>query len=661
MRRKHLLERFEAFQRQTNRFLDLLAQEDGVAYRVPSFDPSDVKTVSTDWDGGEAEASYPNPSADDTDLDFLADHYLLVPGEDADRTVKSNYKMPIRMGPGGPVNTNAVEAAIAAINGARGGVEGVSEDALRRAYDNAVDILVAAGVYDEADDAPDFDPANVSASIVDDQDDPDDGQADASGADQDPTDDPPGGDDQAQAGDQDGADDVFDDVDLTAQVTARFSPDDGLTHREAIAQAGGVEASADGLVGIIWGAGNHDLGLGGEPTRVHVPPKTVEPTFQALNEDVQADQVEIGLDHAPDDSVLAQSGLREIAVADDVAMAADGKNIVLTDSSFTSDQALQAHEQGEFDHFDFSVVADVAIRTEEDGNRVTTEAGRLVLDAVRVTRIDVVEEGAVNAASVGRVPELAAGLETVQQAAQNLNQSNTQDAVQALQASATALDDLSKTMQNGDIDPDDVDDLDAAKEQLSAAADVIDDLQEDKDSLSAQASAFEDVASAHGVDVDDYDDVEAAAQAVVDEQTEDIRASIAQIESELPSFDIDDVEARQEDLTGRSKDDLQNLLNARKADKLDAVEAQQNKGRAASKKDQSSGRSSALQASGSGDADADELALAALGGRDRIEQQAGDKSPAAFVAEKYDVQASQYDAPDELADDINAAAAGGDN
>jgi len=88
----------------------LTAQVEG--YRVTDIEPGDVEFVSTDWDGSEAEASYPNPTDDDVDLDFLADHYLFVPDDlDADDPpAKSTFKGPLRMGTGGPVNTNALLA-----------------------------------------------------------------------------------------------------------------------------------------------------------------------------------------------------------------------------------------------------------------------------------------------------------------------------------------------------------------------------------------------------------------------------------------------------------------------------------------------------------------------------------------------------------------------
>lgn len=683
------------------------AQVEG--YRVTDIEPGDVEYVSTDWDGSEAEASYPNPSADDTDLDFLADHFLFVPtGMDADDPpTKSAFKGPLRMGPGGPVNTNALLANLQAINGARGGFDGVEMDTLRSGFDAVVAHLVAAGEYDDADDAPDFKGEAALQAAQHDYDIGDtvrwmDGDADVYGVVR----------DRATSGDDVFADRIDGDFSLSPtednpgflvetldEVEGGWVPSGTMTgHRgetleswtpekeildddadaadpliQTAEAAGTVQVEIDvdaqrltaddaddsTLTGIIWGAGDHDLALGGEPTPVRVPKETVRPTFEALKEDIASGDVTLGFDHPGPDSVAAKTGIVDIGVAQEAALTADGDYIVLTDSDLTNDQAAQAAESGDFDGLDWSIVADVAVRRESDGS-VAQEDGRVILDATRIRRVDAVDTGAVDAASIERdtaaLPDLKERTQTVEQAASDPNRP-TDDAVQALRASATAYD---STMDQHNFDPD-VDDLEDARDQLDAAASIIEEQDNDLEAAQAKASGFKRLLHAHGVDLDDYDDVEAAAQAVIDEQTEDTRREIAELEAELAQFDTDDVSARAEDLAGSDPEDLQATLNERKATAFDAQQKRQQKGRAAAKGD-GAGRgdpTGGLNGTG-GSGDADEIALSAMDGSDRIEAEARGQSPAEYVQEEYGLHASQFDNGGDLHDEIIAEINGGD-
>ena len=131
-----------------------------IPYEVTSLDPEDVDSYTAEeWNGSQVFADAPNPSEDDDAPAYLDQICLVNPTEGRDD--KSNWKLPVRASPDSPVNTRGVSAVIAAINGARGGVEGVSTDVLRDAYDRAVDFLVDApdDVYasiEERDDAPGF-------------------------------------------------------------------------------------------------------------------------------------------------------------------------------------------------------------------------------------------------------------------------------------------------------------------------------------------------------------------------------------------------------------------------------------------------------------------------------------------------------------------------
>lgn len=131
-----------------------------IPYEVASLDPEDVDSYTDEeWDGSQVFADAPNPSEDDDAAAYLDQICLVNPTDGRDN--KSNWKLPIRSSPDAPVNTRGVSAVISAINGARGGVEGVSSDVLQDAYDRAVDFLVDApeNVYasiEESDDAPGF-------------------------------------------------------------------------------------------------------------------------------------------------------------------------------------------------------------------------------------------------------------------------------------------------------------------------------------------------------------------------------------------------------------------------------------------------------------------------------------------------------------------------
>jgi len=372
--------------------------------------------------------------------------------------------------------------------------------------------------------------------------------------------------------------DVMDDADAAqvktakAHGTVRFDVDSN--------PISAADSDPSTLTGIVWGAGDHDLALGGEPTPVHVPEETIRPTFEAMKEDIESGDVSLGFDHPGENSVAAKTGIVDIGTAQAAALTKDESHIVMTDSDLTNDQAVQAAESGDFDDLDWSVVADVAVRRDQDGS-VAQKDGRIILDATRIRRVDAVDTGAVDAASIERgtdaLPDLKDETQTVQTAAQNPNQID--DAVSALRASATAY---SQTMEKRTFDPSGIDDLDAAQEQLDAAATIIDDQEEELDAAKAKASGFRRLIQAHGKNLDEYDDVEAAAQAVIDEQTEDIRQEIAELEADLAQYDTDDATARASDLAGEDPDDLRDVLNERKATAFDASQKARSKGRAAS-------------------------------------------------------------------------------
>lgn len=463
----------------------------------------------------------------------------------------------------------------------------------------------------------------------------------------------------ANAGDDDDPEDAeAGSVSLEAQATGTIDVDDGGPFDV-------IQASGDGsaLTGIVWGAGDHDLALGGKPTPVRVPPETVPATFERLKDDLQAGEVTIGFDHPDPDSVAAQTGIVDIGTATAAAISADQRFIVLTDSELKNEQAIEAAERGDFDGLDWSIVADVAVRRDDNGDPVT-EDGRVVLDATRIRRIDAVDDGAVDQASIERtqaaLPDLTDEVRMVQEAAEaGLEDIGTDAVVSALQATAAAYSDIEDMDTN--FDPDDVDDIEAARKQISAAADVIDEQEQELNAAKAQADAFEGLLAAHDVDQDEFDGPTEAAQAVIDDQTEDIRQEIADMEAKLAAFETteDDVDDRVDALAGRSPTELQNVLNARKAKAFEVQQSKAQKGAAAAQVDQT-GAASFAGGAGGDDGQADDIALEAMDGADRIQQTADGVSPSEYVQAEYGLNAAEYENADTLHDDIMAALQEGD-
>jgi hypothetical protein len=302
----------------------------------------------------------------------------------------------------------------------------------------------------------------------------------------------------------------------------------------------------------------------------------------------------------------------------------------------------------------------MAVQRDDDG-RVHVDDGRVVIDAVSINRVDAVDTGAVDAASIERdhaaLPDLQDYTTSVEAAAAGEANHTPVDAADALRASASTI---NETMQDPNIDPSNFDG--EAADQLQAAASVIEEQQEELEAAQARASGFDAVMAAHDVDPDDFETPDAAAQAVIDKQTEDVRAEIAELEASLPKYDVQesDVEDRTEALAGSTPDDLQNRLNARKAEAFDVQQRRQEKGKAAASGDDA-GQFTPSGGQDAGDGQADDIALRAMDGQDRIQAEAADASPAEYIQQEYGLNASNYDAPDALHDDILAELNGESN
>lgn len=495
-----------------------------------------------------------------------------------------------------------------------------------------------------------------------------------------------------QAGDQDDdpspdgeSDDVVPvdamDVDLAAEATGRVDIDASDVNSDF---DGMVEADADNpetLTGIIWGAGKHDLSLNGQAAGVFVPDgetavqvdgeevvfeDTIEPTFRQLKADIESDDVQptIGFDHPDQNSVAAMADLVDIGDIQDVSLSADRRNIVMTDSQLTAESAIEANQRGDLEKFDYSVVARVAKKRDDDGDVVRTDDGRIVLAGTRIQRADIVLDGAVDAASVSAMPELAAAI-----AADDASADASCFVATAFRAEASKH--TNRTMDG--LDPDDFETVEAAlssaAERVEAKEERIADLEDQVEAQEEQADAFTEIAEAEGVDVNDYDDPAEAAQAVVDARTEPLREQIAATEAELPNFDTgtDDgpsVEARKEELAGSSVQDLKVKRGDLATKALQASSKKESFGTAIAASetagavdDLSAGESGGAGSGGGSDDNADELAASVLAPTETMEANKRDQSPADYVEAEFDVDVSEYDSESAL----SAAIRGGSN
>lgn len=580
----------------------MLIHAQNVDYQVPDQNPEDQEYSTDSWDGSGAVASYPNPSDEDTDLATFRSNFLLAPPMDSEEAgVKSAYKLPIRDSNGGSVNVNALQAVQQAINGARGGVEGVSADTLRAAYQLASRMRAAAGDIEKADDAPDFKASDA-------------------------------GDDRIEAS-----------TSFTGQIEA---------------DAGSTEAAGDNLAGIVWASGTHDLWVNGEPTRVHVPEDTIPDTFQRVKERMAAGSpVKIGFDHPDDDSVAAQTPLGEIGVAQEFTQDTldDGREaITMRESEFTNSKAVEAAEAGSFAGFGFSIVGNIALATTEAGKPKKRDDGSLEVQATDIHRVDVVPDQAVEGAKNGNLPELAAAAEAAGRLAASSPNQAAEGFVRTLRAAAGSIEADAATeansshMTDGDF-PTDPDDLDAAKSALDQAGDVveakeeqIEDLEAEVSDLQDQADHFRQIAASQGVDPD-ADDFE--AQAVIDAFTEDLRAEIADLEAALPKYDTEDRESRSEDLEGKPISELEAM----------AGERWREFGRSKAKRDElnaavAAGESvGSVESAGSGDPDqADDAAKGFLRARELVQASDAGQSPAEYVEAQFGVSPSDYSTEAEL-------------
>jgi len=587
--------------------LDIEAQE-GVDHTVPNIDAENEDYVREDWDGQAAVASYPD--AEDADL---TPNFALIPEDPEDRDAKANFALPFRNSHEGTVNLQAVIAAIAAVNGARGGVEGVEQEALRDAYNLLVELGVEGGLYEEPTDAPEF----AAGTYTD--------------------------------GDEEETEDEPEEPEEPEIDARKARIDDGV---ELSAQNEG-----DGLTGVVWAAGRHVAHIDGEPTEIVVPPETIPETYEELQAAVESDEPPtIGTDHygsLTQAEVAEDLGLLELAEAEGFAMSDDETEIVLTDSRFTNEEARKAFQDGGFDGKSFSLHGRVEV--------INNDGDALEVAARDIERIDVVEEGAVEDAKIGNVPADVAAL-----AAQAAEGGSVSDAIDIIAGYAEDGDGGSgyateKTETNNeteqqnkrnrnmsnddDIDKNDFESVEAALqaasskleekderiEELRAEKSDLEDKVGDVETLEERAGAYEDIAAAVGKDPED-----AETEEIVDELTRDIRAEIAELEARLPAKETtdEDIDDRVEELSGSSPRELRATRGDLANQVLKTEEARENYNKAVAAEEGSTSGTSE---------EADDIAEGALGTKDLLQAKDADKSPAEFMQDKYDVEPSEFD------------------
>ena len=232
-------------------------------------------------------------------------------------------------------------------------------------------------------------------------------------------------------------------------LEGRFSGVEGSDpfHASLEAQAE-PQADADGLRGIIWAEGKHDLWVNGEPTSVHVPEETIPDTFQRLQDRMASEGVKIGFDHPDQDSVAAQTALGEIGEVQDVVQATEeGREVIaMRDSQFTNSKAVEAAEAGEFAGMGFSIVGSIAL-AQNDGQSIERDDGSLEVAAVDIQRVDVVPEQAVEQAQIGNLPEMASAAAAAGRLAADSPNQAAKGFVRTLRAAANSVSAANRPLQ----------------------------------------------------------------------------------------------------------------------------------------------------------------------------------------------------------------------
>jgi len=474
--------------------------------------------------------------------------------------------------------------------------------------------------------------------------------------------------------------------DKVADASAMAAASNGADSPFRASVSGANPDGVDDLTGVVWAAGDHTLYLNGKPTPVHVPEDSIPRTFQNVTDGIQAGEPpKLGMDHGNslhEDTVPVASELDLLTVgqATDFALSEDGRSLVMTDYELTNDKAVDAAQNGQLAAKDYSIVGDLRLHTNDDGQPKTVESGgkeRLVVTAETVRQVDFVKTGAVSGAGPGTMPPL-------QTAASLAEQSPTAPAT-AYTSSLRAMAKQARERDMKDLtELQDVDDPDAVLEgaaevvehkddriqrlqAVASAAGVdvdedaeLDELTERAEAVAEQADAAETLADFHDVDLNAEDGV----QALVDEHTADLREDVAAKEASLPKYDTDgdSVDDRAEELTGKSPAELQAMNGQRATEILESEQARSEYGKAHASGDGADGDVSGDGgSSGAGDDDVEAVAQSAMTVDEKLDFRSSDHDSAAeFMAEKHDEDPADFVNEDNPAGAFVAATAGGE-
>lgn len=180
-------------------------------------------------------------------------------------------------------------------------------------------------------------------------------------------------------------------------------------------------------------------------------------------------------------------------------------------------------------------------------------------------------------------------------------------------------------------------DAKAALEDKNSRINALEETNAELSDLSDHADAFAQIASAHGYDPQTVDVGE-----VVDEHTKEVRSEVAELEMALAAYDTEDIEARAEDLCGKSPQYLEARAGELARKKLNT----DNEQKAGSKATVANHETARAGQAGTGgmteDERVEEIADGVLGFEEAARARDSGMSPSQYVMAEYGVEASEF-------------------
>jgi hypothetical protein len=158
-----------------------------------------------------------------------------------------------------------------------------------------------------------------------------------------------------------------------------------------------VAESSFNAEGKIWTTGIHNVYINGEPKRLKVPPETIIPTYQTL---LELGEIPIGIDHLPQHVLEENEILRKMEL-DNVGHAnqftTDGTSIFMKEPTINNPLINDLGLRGELPSY--SSIGPLKARNCED------EDADLILQDLKIKKVDFVERGGCKSCKVGEKPE----------------------------------------------------------------------------------------------------------------------------------------------------------------------------------------------------------------------------------------------------------------